>query len=263
MDAATQSSVSPYYLVSRVKNEVGSSGSGSTSGTYSGYEGYYNFYNIGANDSSTGQAVANGLAWAKKGTTYNRPWTTPYKSITGGAQYIAKQYINLGQNTMYTQKFNVVVPTSYYVHQYMTAVTAANSYAATNYNSYTSGGILNNAYTFYIPYYTDMPETVCELPASAGNPNSYLKKLTVKNSANNAAITLNATFDYATLNYTAVVANSVSSVKVSASKISSYATVGGTGTYTLAVGDNTFTITCTAGNGTKTKYKLTITRQAA
>lgn len=259
MDAASTSNVSPYYLVTRVKNEVGTQGSNSTSGTYKGYEGLYNFYNIGANDSATGQAVANGLSWASKGTSYNRPWTTPYKSITGGASYIAGQYINLGQNTMYTQKFNVVVPTSYFVHQYMTAVVAANSYAISNYNSYRNNQLLGNAYTFYIPYYQDMPQQNCTLPAESGNPNSYLKSLTVKKGK--TTIYLDATFDYQKNSYTAVVESTVKSVKISASAISSRAKVSGTGTYNVVTGNNTFHVTCTAENGTKTSYSITITKQ--
>ena len=51
IEAAEYSGVSPYHLVTRVKQEViTSSGSvsNSVSGTVSGYTGYYNFYNIGA-----------------------------------------------------------------------------------------------------------------------------------------------------------------------------------------------------------------------
>lgn len=262
MDAAVSSNVSPYYLVTRVKNEVGNNGSNSTSGTYKGYEGYYNFYNIGANDSATGQAIANGLSWAKSGTTYNRPWTTPYKSIVGGASYIASLYIGIGQNTMYTQKFNVVVPSSLYVHQYMTAVTASNSYAVNNYNTYISNKLLDNAYTFYIPFYKNMPAATCALPASTGNPNYYLKSLTLKNSSDNKTINLNATFNYQNGTYTAVVPNSVSKIKVSAKTISSYATVSGTGTYSLVTGNNTINVTCTAGSGAKITYTITVTRQS-
>lgn len=262
MDAAASSNVSPYYLVTRVKNEVGNNGSNSTSGTYKGYEGYYNFYNIGANDSATGQAIANGLSWAKSGTTYNRPWTTPYKSIVGGAGYIASLYIGIGQNTMYTQKFNVVVPSSLYVHQYMTAVTASNSYAVNNYNTYSTNKLLDNAYTFYIPFYKNMPAATCALPASTGNPNCYLKSLTLKNSSDNKTINLNATFNYQTGTYTAVVPNSVSKIKVSAKAISTYATVSGTGTYSLVTGNNTIKVTCTAESGAKTTYTITVTRQS-
>lgn len=260
MDAASASQVSPYYLVSRVINEVGTSGSGSTSGTYKGYAGYYNFYNIGANDSASGQAVANGLAWAKKGTTFDRPWTTPYKSIVGGSKYIAQQYIGIGQNTVYTQKFNVVVPSSYFIHQYMTNVQAANSYALSNYNTYKNNGLLDNAYVFYIPVYDSMPDTPCALPAATGNPNNYVGSLSVKKAGSNTNISLNQTFNYATKNYTAAVAASVTSVNVAASAISKYASISGTGNYKLSKGNNTIKVICTAQNGTTSTYTITITR---
>ena len=264
MDAAESADVSPYYLVSRVKNEVGTQGSGSTSGTYSGYKGYYNFYNIGANDSASGQAVANGLSWAKSGTTYNRPWTTPYKSIVGGAQYIAEQYIGKGQNTMYTQKFNVVVPTSLYMHQYMTAVTATKAYSLSNYNTYKNNSLLNDAYTFFIPTYTSMPDAPCALPASTGNPNGYLKSLSVKNTANGKAVSLNATFNYATKTYSATVASTVDKITVSATTISARAKVGGTGTIALSKGKTkTITVTGTAENGTVQTYTIDVTRKAS
>ena len=261
MTAASSAGVSPYYLVSRVINEVGYNGSGSTSGSYSGYEGYYNFFNIGAYDSATGQAIANGLSWAKNGSTYNRPWTNPYKAIVGGASYIASQYISLGQNTMYTQKFNVVVPTSLYLHQYMTNVTAANSYANSSYKNYYNNGFLEDAFVFYIPVYQNMPQSPCALPESKGNPNSYLKSLTIKNTSTNKKISLNQTFAYNTTEYTAAVANSVTSVTISADAISAHAKVGSTGTYTLQSGNNQITIVCTAGDGTTTNYTINIVRQ--
>ena len=104
MAAASESGVSPYHLASRVKQEVVVSSalmSSSVSGKVAGYEGIYNFYNIGAyNSTASGGAIANGLKWASTGTTYLRPWDSPYKSIVGGASYIGKNYINVGQNTL-------------------------------------------------------------------------------------------------------------------------------------------------------------------
>lgn len=258
MDAGKQSGASPYFLAARSKQELGVNGSGSVTGTYPGYVGYYNFYNIGANDSAGGGAIANGLKYAMTGTTYNRPWTNPYKSIIGGAEFIATSYIKKGQNTNYFQKFNVVY-SPYYVHQYMTNVQAATSEARSTYNSYNSMGILKDTMVFYIPVYNNMPSKPCELPASKGNPNSYLNTLTVKNGSSNLALT--PTFNYQTTSYTLVVPNKVSSVTINASTISSHASVSGTGNYTLEVGKTkTIKIKCTAGNGTSTTYQIKITR---
>ncbi|WP_455718368.1 SH3 domain-containing protein [Anaerosporobacter sp.] len=258
MEAGKQAGASPYFLAARAKQELGVNGSGSVSGTYPGYEGFYNYFNIGANDSAGGGAIANGLKYAKTGTTYNRPWTNPYKAIIGGAEFISTSYIKKGQNTNYFQKFNVV-DSPYYLHQYMTNVQAPTSEAKTTYNSYNSMGLLNETMVFYIPVYNNMPSKVCELPATKGNPNSYLKTLTVKNGSNNLALT--PTFNYKTTSYTMVVPNSINSVAVNATAISSHASVTGTGTYTLEAGKTkTISIKCTAGNGTSTTYQLKITR---
>ena len=260
MEAGKKSGASPYFLASRSKQELGVNGSASVSGTYPGYEGFYNYYNIGAYDSPGGGAIANGLKYAMTGATYNRPWTNPYKSILGGAEYIASSYIKKGQNTNYFQKFNVVY-SPYYLHQYMTNVQAPSSEARSTYNSYNSMGILKESMVFYIPVYNNMPSKVCELPATKGNPNSYLKTLTVKNGSLKLALT--PTFNYKTTSYTMVVPNNVSSITVDATAISSHASITGRGTYTLEAGKTrTISIKCTAGNGTSTTYQLKITRVA-
>ena len=153
MNAASKSGVSPYHLASRVKQEVVINSklmSSSVSGTVSGYKGIYNFYNIGANNSTVpGGAVANGLNWAKTGTTYERPWNNRYKSIVGGAQYIGKNYINAGQNTLYLEKFNVTGKNTYN-HQYMGNIEAPNSEATKTVAAY---GVIDKEMpiTFSIP----------------------------------------------------------------------------------------------------------------
>ena len=168
MDAGKAAGANPYFLAARCKQEVGVNGSNSTSGTYKTYTGIYNYYNIGANDG--GDAVAKGLEWAKGGstnaTTYGRPWTTPYKSIVGGASYIAQNYIAKGQDTLYFQKFNVH-PTNanlLYSHQYMTNIQAPLSEGRSTRAAYNSLGILSDAMIFYIPVYNNMPDTPCALP---------------------------------------------------------------------------------------------------
>ena len=53
LEAAKQSNMSPYSIVTKIIQEVGTKGSSSVSGTYEGYKGYYNFYNLGAYDTGT------------------------------------------------------------------------------------------------------------------------------------------------------------------------------------------------------------------
>lgn len=167
INAAQTTNVSPYYLASKILQEGGKAssttyagmGAGSSiNGQYSGYKGIYNFYNIGASDGTN--AVANGLKWASTGTSYQRPWNTPAKSIVGGATYIGEKYINLGQDTTYFQRFNVVGNTSHpiYTHQYMTSIYGCASEAASTMTAYTSLGITGRSKTFIIPVYNNMPE---------------------------------------------------------------------------------------------------------
>lgn len=263
MTAGKQAGVSPYFLAARARQELGTTKSGSVTGTYPGYEGYYNYFNIGANDSAGGGAIANGLRFAKSGTTYLRPWNTPYKSIRGGALYIGNSYIAKGQNTLYFQKFSVVNSAYLYWHQYMTNVQAPTSEGRTTYNAYNSYGILKGNMVFYIPVYNNMPSSACALPAKTGNPNSYLKSLVVKNGSK--SLSFNRTFSYNTTSYNMVVASGVNSISVSASPVSKFAQgVSGTGSYnisSLAAGKSrTIKVTCTAGNGTKKTYSIKITR---
>ena len=163
VQAAKKSGVSPYHLASRVKQEVVTSATTTSiavTGTNSSYPGIYNFYNIGATSSSN--PAVNGLKWASKGDTYLRPWTDPYRSIVGGAQYIGTSYISKGQNTGYLQKFNV---TSYqrYEHQYMTNVEAAYSEAIKTRQAY-AGSMDKTPIIFSIPVYENMPENKCTPP---------------------------------------------------------------------------------------------------
>lgn len=165
MEAAKINKVSPYHLASRVKQEVVTSAtttSTAVSGTVKQYPGIYNFYNIGATSSSN--PVLNGLKWASDKTkgTYLRPWTDPYRSIVGGAQYISQGYISKGQNTGYLEKFNV---TSYqrYTHQYMTNVEAAYAEALKTKNAY-AGSIEKTPLVFSIPVYENMPAASCPMP---------------------------------------------------------------------------------------------------
>ena len=166
LEAAKASNMSPYSIVTKIIQEVGSKGSSSVSGTYKGYEGYYNFYNLGAYD--TGNAIVNGLKYAK-----DKGWDNQYDAIIEGAQEIANSYTNAGQNTAYYYKWDVVgtkilksgctqtvSSSDMFWHQYMTNVQDPTSQSKSLYNTYASNRILDKSLNFIIPVYNDMPSSV-------------------------------------------------------------------------------------------------------
>lgn len=262
MEAASESGVSPYHLASRVKQEVVISStlmSSSVSGKVAGYEGIYNFYNIGAYHSTdAGGAIANGLKWASTGSTYLRPWNNQYKSIVGGASYIGKNYINVGQNTLYLQKFNVT-DKNRYSHQYMANVEAPNS-EATKTNTAYGTEKADMSMVFSIPVYENMPDAPCSVPSGGKNPNNYLKSLSVTDYALDSKFVLG---DDGSKTYTLTVANSVKSIKINAKAVASTSTVSGTGTKTLSVGTKTYTVKVTSESGVERKYNIKVTRKSA
>jgi hypothetical protein len=60
-----------------------------------------------------------------------------------------------------------------------------------------------------------------------------------------------------------VVGNSVSSISVTASPVSSKSAVTGTGSYNLAVGSNTIKVNCKSQSGSTRTYTVTVVRQEA
>ncbi|WP_312103317.1 SH3 domain-containing protein [Lachnoclostridium sp.] len=267
--AAEYSGVSPYHLASRVKQEVvtgTSSLSNSVSGTVSGWEGLYNFYNIGAyNSTVAGGAVANGLKYAKSGSTNATlnvrsliPWNNRYRSIVGGAFIIGDSYINRGQDTIYLQKFNVT-PTSTHAHQYMSNVEAPFSEGKKVGLAYAEIG--NLPLVFSIPVYLNMPKIPCAAPTTKYNPNNYLKTLSVKD-LNGNELTLTPTFDILnTKEFFLVVPNSCEGINISASTVSSKAVLSGTGVVQLNPGHNEFTIVVIAQNGDLREYTISVVRE--
>lgn len=149
--AAKTYNLDPCYLAAKIIGEVGNRGSGSVTGQYPGYTGYYNYLNIGATDSSSGEAIANGLSYAK-----SQGWTNPVASIYGGAEKISKDYVSNGQNTAYLQKFNVSGNRNF-SHQYMTAVNGVVTTTYMSYEGYQRAGILDTSRRFIIPVYKNMP----------------------------------------------------------------------------------------------------------
>lgn len=165
LDAAKENNISAYHLAARIRQEqgAGNSASSTANGTYTGYKGYYNFFNINAYGNGSSTIIKNALTHAK-----SQGWTDPEKSIKGGAKFVAKEYINDGQSTLYLQKFDVDNSDgSLYWHQYMQNVSAAKSEGQTILKTYRSiDSKLSQKFNFIIPIYENMPATKCEQPGS-------------------------------------------------------------------------------------------------
>lgn len=159
--------VSSVYIASRMLQETSGDivNNGSINGSNTTYPGVYNFFNIGSTPNSDGTgSVTNGLKYAKA-----QGWTNPYLSISGGVNEIKSSYIKYGQDTVYFQKFDVNNPygnaTALMAYQYQTNILAPISESKISYNAYKKLGMLDTAFTFYIPVYNNMPEDPTPYPA--------------------------------------------------------------------------------------------------
>ena len=276
VSAGKSKNVSPVHLAARSVQEGTNKNYFLTTGTAFVYDGSlyasmknknfsncFNFFNIGAY-SDARNAAHNAGVFACGGpnrneTTYGRPWNTVDKALLGGASYLGGDYISLGQDTLYFQKYNTAsyTKTAIYGHQFMTNISAVAYEGSDTYDGYKSAGLISSAaFTFVIPVYNNMPEKTV-LPSSL-SPNNYLKSLKVDGVGVSG-------FDGAkTEGYTVNVTNSTSSVKITADAV-----VSGTGinlnnkSVNLNVGDNNISVVVTALNGEQRTYKVKVVRAAA
>ena len=182
--------VSPFHLASRIIQEQGRQGTGDLiSGTYPGYEGYYNYFNIRATGTTHAEVVKNGLEYAKgvweqkfrqliaDGTANAQDEPTwkalysAYFALEDGADFISRNYIQKGQDTLYLQKYNVN-PNGYYpvyTHQYMQNISAPTTEARNIRNLYNEAGALDMEFNFKIPVYINMPDTAVPYPTIEEN----------------------------------------------------------------------------------------------
>ncbi len=248
IEAGKQRNVSPIQLASRVIQEQGTTGS-ATINMQSDGKTYYNHFNINAYGSDTATIVSNALKTAKA-----QGWTNPYLSILGGSATISNGYINIGQDTIYYQKFNTINSSdvSLYLHQYMANVRVLPSEANTTYNSYYKTGLINSSFTFKIPVYNNMPDkTTLSINNNADNT---LKSLSVKECS------LNPSFNSAATDYTCNVSNNINQVTISATKSSQYSSLKGDGVIKLNSSSTIANIVVTAANGEEKIYKITINK---
>lgn len=252
INAGKEFLVSPVHLISRSvqegasnENYVAVNGTSVFNCDGKSYSGYYNFFNIGASKS-----VYDGLCYATRGTAYLKPWTSREVAIRGGAMFIASGYINKGQNTLYFQKFqtNPKAETSLYTHQYMNFIFAPYSEGYNIKQKLEKVGVLENAYTFNIPVYANMPSQTYQVTLL--NNDNFINNLLVDGRTVNG-------FDKDVLEYIVPVADTLTSVNITAD-VSATSKVEGTGQINLENESTDVYIKVTAENNEERTYKLTI-----
>ncbi len=185
--------------------------------------------------------------------SYQRPWNTKQKAISGGAEFLANSYIKKGQDTLYYQKFNVSSYTGYnkYTHQYMTNLYAPTSESKTIYSAYNKGNLSNSNFTFIIPVYNNMGDIVQPINKSSNNKLSTIK-------INNVVL---PGFDKDVIEYHYNLVTNASSFTVSAVAEDNKATITGIGNVSF---DNSgianLKIVVKAENGALNTYNVIVTR---
>lgn len=246
--AGATSGVSPLHLASRIIQEMGVNGtSASRAGNVSGYEGLYNYFHQGAYAHDGRSAIINGLIYARK-----MGWTSRISSIIGGAQHIGSTYINIGQDTLYYEKWDFVGEP--YNHQYMTNIIAPASESVNVAKGYNENMRATTNIVFKIPVFENMPESPARQPEGNGNPVNLLSALSVD------GYNLTPTFSRFVTSYDVIVDENVESVIISAQAEDGTASVSETGPVSLGEGINTFYVTVNAANGATNIYTLNIYR---
>lgn len=158
LQAGKKANVDPYFIASRLIQEQGREGTTLSRGYEYKESLVYNVFNIGASGNSREEILENAAQYA-----YSQGWDSIEKALIGGVEFIKDAYINVGQNTLYLQKFDVVNQDgSLYTHQYMQNLLAPQSEASNMRAIYESSNTVDASLHFIVPLYENMPETVSE-----------------------------------------------------------------------------------------------------
>ena len=249
LEAGRTKNVNPVHLAARIIQEQGNGGS--RTANMDGGDGYiyHNYFNFGASGSTADEIYYGALNYAK-----SAGWNNPYSAILGAAEDISDGYISGGQDTIYLQKFNVNGTICRYGYQYMANIQAPYSESYKSFRSYSENGLINTAFTFKIPVFSDMGSGS---DVSTISSNNNLKSLSVSNTS------LVPAFDSSITEYKAYVTSNVSKVKVQAEVADSKATVSGTGDINISSATTNVSVIVKAEDGGEKEYKISITRTEA
>ena len=158
LQAGKNANLDPYFIASRLIQEQGRNGTVLSRGCEYNDTVVYNPFNINAKGNSQDEIIQNAAQYA-----YEQGWDSLEKALIGGVEFLKEGYINVGQNTLYLQKFDVVnQDDSLYTHQYMQNLLAPQSEANNMKEIYEASDTVDSALNFIVPLYENMPEELSE-----------------------------------------------------------------------------------------------------
>ena len=154
LQAGRNANVDPYFITSRLIQEQGREGTVLSRGyEYNGVV-VYNPFNIAATGNDTEEILQNAAQYA-----YNQGWDTIEKALIGGVDFVKNGYIEVGQNTLYLQKFDIVNQDGeLYTNQYMQNLFAPESEAENMRDIYEASNTVDSNLNFIIPLYENMED---------------------------------------------------------------------------------------------------------
>ena len=156
LQACKNANLDAYFVTSRLIQEQGRDGTRLSRGyEYNGVI-VYNPFNIRATGNSSEEIIQNAAQYA-----YEQGWDSLEEALLGGIDFVKNGYIDVGQNTLYLQKFDIVnQDEELYTNQYMQNLLAPESEASNMKKIYEASNTVDSSLNFIIPLYENMPEEV-------------------------------------------------------------------------------------------------------
>lgn len=158
LQASKNANLDAYFITSRLIQEQGRKGTKLSKGyEYNGTI-VYNPFNIRATGNSSEEIIQNAAQYA-----YEQGWDSLEEALLGGIEFVKNDYIDVGQNTLYLQKFDIVDQGGeLYTNQYMQNLLAPESEASNMRKIYETSNTIDANLNFIIPLYEKMPEEISE-----------------------------------------------------------------------------------------------------
>lgn len=159
LEAGEKHNIDPYFIVSRLIQEQGKKGTRLSQGYEYNGQIVYNPFNIAASGNSQTSIINNAAEYA-----YSHEWFSLEKALLEGINFINSKYMDVGQNTLYFQKFDVIEENKLYVNQYMQNLLAPTSESTILLDQYESSNTVDSEFNFIIPLYENIPQNLSEKP---------------------------------------------------------------------------------------------------